>query len=364
MKNNISLLLTILLFIGCKNQEEFKTTQKEPFCLSETFKDKIELTTVKKQEVIEGIHLTGSIEANPDKVVHFVSLVDGIISNTYFSLGDAVVKGQVLAEMQSTQLSALQAKSNSLTSQIEITKVELYAIEQMFQDGIASNIQLIEAQNNLRILESEKQKIESNLKLFSASDTHNVFLIKAPSSGIIISKTINSGTTITDNSAILFSVSDLNEVWAMANIYAMDIQHISPGMDVEIKTLSYPNEVFKGKIEVISQVLDHQAKVLKARITLDNKGFRLKPGMIADIIALKKTKQRAIAVPTSSIVFFNNKDFVLVYLDDCQIEAREVNLLTHKNGLTYIKSGLSEGEKIISKNQLLIFEALESNSTL
>ena len=364
MKNNINIFLTILLFIGCKNQEEFKPMSKEPFCLDEKFKDKIELTTVDKQTVVEGIHLIGSIEANPDKVVHFVSLVDGIISKTYFSLGDAVVKGQVLAEMQSARLSALQAELSSLSSQIEIAKVELQATQQMFQDGISSNKQLIEAQNTLRILESEKQKVESNLSLFSASDTHNVFLIKAPSSGIIIAKNINSGTTVTDNEAVLFSVSDLNNVWAMANIYAMDIQHISPGMEVEIKTLSYSDEIFKGKIEVISQVLDQEAKVLKARITLDNKGYRLKPGMIADIIALKQTEQKAVAVPTSSIVFFNNKDFVLVYQDDCHIEAREVNLLTQKNGLTYIQSGLSEGEKIISKNQLLVFEALESNSTL
>src|SRR5690554_4248759 len=358
MKNNISLLLTILLFIGCKNQEEFKIIQKESFCLNEKFKDKIKLTTVAKQTVIEGIHLTGSIEANPDKIVHFVSLVDGIISNTYFSLGDAVVKGQVLAEMQSTQLSALQAELSSLLSQIEIAKIELQATQQMFQDEISSKKQLIETQNALRILESEKQRVESNLNLFSANDTHNVFLIKAPSSGIIIAKNINSGTTVTDNEAVLFSVSDLNNVWAMANIYAMDIQHISPGMEVEIKTLSYSDEIFKGKIEVISQVLDQEAKVLKARITLDNKGYRLKPGMIADIIALKQTEQKAVAVPTSSIVFFNNKDFVLVYQDDCHIEAREVNLLTQKNGLTYIQSGLSEGEKIISKKQLLVFEAL------
>src|SRR5690554_1871598 len=142
MKNNINIFLTILLFIGCKNQEEFKSMSKEPFCLDEKFKDKIELTTVDKQTVVEGIHLIGSIEANPDKVVHFVSLVDGIISKTYFSLGDAVVKGQVLAEMQSARLSALQAELSSLSSQIEIAKVELQATQQMFQDGISSNKQL------------------------------------------------------------------------------------------------------------------------------------------------------------------------------------------------------------------------------
>ena len=360
MKKFIIPISIILLLTGCQNREEFKAVQKEKFCLNEKTKSIIEITTTEKQAVTEGIHLTGGIESNPDKVVHFVSLVDGVISKTYFSLGDTVTKGQVLAEMQSTELSSLQAELRSLKSQIEVAKVDLSAKEQMFKDGISSNRDLIEAQNNLRVLESEKQKIENNLSLFSASSTKNVFQIKAPASGIITAKNINPGTTVTDEGESLFSISDLNNVWAMANIYSTDIAHISKGMEVEIKTLSYPDEVFKGKIDVISQVLDENAKVLKARIVLDNEGFKLKHGMIADIIGLKKTDKQKVAVPTSCLVFFNGKNYVLVYKDDCNIEAREVTLLTKGNGITYIENGLDENEKIITKNQLLIFEALNN----
>jgi cobalt-zinc-cadmium efflux system membrane fusion protein len=360
MKKIIIPVSFVLLLIGCKDKEETKTVQNEKYCLNEKSKSITEIKAVEQQAVTERIHLTGSIESNPDKVVHFVSLVEGIISNTYFSLGDAVTKGQVLGEMQSTELSSLQAELRSLKAQIEIAKVELSATEQMFEDGISSNRDLMEAQNNLRVLESEKQKVENNLSLFSASSTKNVFQIKAPTSGIITAKNINSGTTVTDNGEPLFSISDLNNVWAMANIYSTDIAHISKGMEVEIKTLSYPDEIFKGKIDVISQVLDDNAKVLKARIVLDNKDFKLKVGMIADIFALKKTDKQKVAVPTSCLVFFNGKNYVLVYKDDCDIEAREVSLLTKGNGITYIENGLDENEKIITKNQLLIFEALNN----
>lgn len=363
MKKHLAYLTSlsfVLLLVGCKKEEEFKAVQKERFCLNEKTKNIIEITTVTKEDVVERIHLTGSIDANPDKVINFVSLVNGIISNTYFSLGDSVNKGQVLAEMQSTELSLLQAELNSLKSQIEIAKVNLQATEQLFKDGISSNKELIEAKNELRILESEKQKVENNLSLFSASSTKNVFQIKAPTSGIITEKNINSGSTVTDDGASLFSISDLNDVWAMANIYSTDIAHVTKGMEVEIKTISYPDEVFTGKIDLISQVLDQEARVLKARIVLNNKDFKLKPGMLADITALKKLNQQEVAVPTSSIVFFNNKNYVLVYKDDCNIEVREVEILNKKNDTTYLKKGLSENEKIITKNQLLIFESLNN----
>ena len=260
MKKYFIPISVILLLTGCQNREEFKAVQKEQFCLDKKTKNIIEISSVTKENVTEGIHLTGSIEANPDKVINFVSLVNGIISNTYFSLGDVVTKGQVLAEMQSTELSSLQAELSSLKAQIEVAKVDLSAREQMFKDGISSNRDLIETQNNLRVLESEKQKVENNLSLYSASSTKNVFQIKAPASGIITAKNINSGTTVTNEGEPLFSISDLNNVWAMANIYSTDIAHISKGMEVEIKTLSYPDKIFKGKIDVISQVLDENAK--------------------------------------------------------------------------------------------------------
>lgn len=348
----------LLSHISCQQKEEVKAVQDDPFCLNEKNKDLTEITPVIKENMVEGIHLTGSIDANPDKVVHFVSLVSGIISNTYFSLGDVVSKGQVLAEMQSTELVSLQSELNTLKSQIEIAKVDLEAKEQLFKDGISSNKELVESKNELRILESELKKVESNLSLFSASSSKNVFQIKAPVSGIITSKNINSGANITSEGEPLFSISDLNNVWAMANIYSTDIAHIKQGMAVELKTLSYPSEVFYGKIDVISQVLDENSKVLKARVELQNQDLKLKPGMIADIIARKETDVQKIVVPTSSLVFWNSKNYVLVYKDDCNMEAREVEIAAKGDGMTYIKNGLEEHEKIITKNHLLIFEAL------
>ena len=76
MRKSIIPVSFILLLIGCQNREEFKAVQKEKFCLNEKNKSITEITTTEKQNVIEGIHLIGSIEANPDRVMHFVSLVE------------------------------------------------------------------------------------------------------------------------------------------------------------------------------------------------------------------------------------------------------------------------------------------------
>lgn len=358
MKKHLLLLISILLFTGCKEQEKIENIENNKFCLDEDNRENVGILTLTKENVKQQIHLTGSIESNPDRVVHFVSLVDGIISKTYFTLGDVVEKDQVLAELKSTELSTLQSELNRITNQIEIAKIDLSAQEQMFEDGISSNKEWIEAKSHLQILKAEKQRIESNLNLFSASSNKNAFLIKAPSAGIITTKNINSGSTVTNNGEILFSISDLKNVWAMANVYTKEIADIKTGMPIELKTLSYFNEKFEGKIDVVSQVLDDDARVLKARIVLENPEFKLKPGMLADITVLKESKTEAIAIPTSAIIFFDNKNYVLVYHDDCHIEKREIQLLTESNGKTYIEKGLEENEKILTKNHLLIFEEI------
>lgn len=363
MKTHIVLIVILLISVGCQQPEEEKSITKEVFCLNENMRDSGAIVSVKKQPVIEKIHLTGNIESNSDQVVHFISLVDGIISRTFFSLGDYVTKGQVLAEMQSTELSSLQASLQTLQAQLEVAQVAVKSTEQLFEDGIASQKEVVEAQNNLQVLQSEKTRIESNLQFFSAHSSNNVFQIKAPASGIITSKNINSGTTVTEGGETLFSITDLSTVWAMVNIYATEIADIHSGMEAEIKTLSYPDEVFHGKIEVVSQILDPEARVVKARIVLDNEDLKLKPGMLADISVIKTTGNEEVSVPTSSIIFFNNKNYVLVYDGDCLIETREVKILTENNGTTYIENGLHENEKIITQNQLLIFEELSSLKT-
>jgi membrane fusion protein, heavy metal efflux system len=354
-------LIGALLLGSCNNLEVSKvSTANKIYCLDENFKSKIDFELPKKQVVTEAILLTGGVEPNPDKVIHFVSLVDGIISNTYFSIGDRVTKGQVLAELRSTELSDLLSQSKTIASQLQVAEIHLQSIQSMYDDGIASQKNLMEARSALDVLKAEKERIQSNLSLFSASTDKGVFQIKSPTTGIATAKSISSGTQISAAGEPLFTISDLSEVWVLVNVYATNVMNIETGMPVTIKTLSYPDKIFEGSIAAISQVLDAEAKVLKARVVLQNTNLKLKPGMIVDVAAQKELKTEALRIPTSAMVFDNNQNCVVVYKDDCDMEIRQVEILTTSNGYTFISGGLSENEKIISQNQLLIYEQIKN----
>lgn len=363
--DKLILLLSIyagqLFLNGCNNSPDQISREKENlYCLDENFKDKIEIINPKKQTVTEIIPLTGAVQPNPDKVVHFVSLITGIVSNTYFSLGDKVTKGQVLAEIHSSQLLELQAQFKTIEAQIKVAEKKLEAVQSMFDDGVASEKDLMEAQSDLFILRAEREKINSTLQLFSASSEKGVFLIKSPATGIVTDKNIAAGSQISAEGDPLFTISDLTEVWVLVNIYASNVKNIETGMEVSIRTLSYPDEYFIGKINAISQVLDTEAKVLKARVVLPNTDLRLKPGMIVDVAVMKELKTEAISIPTSAMIFDNNQNYVVVYKNDCDIEIQPVEILSKTNGITFLSSGLSENDKVITRNNLLIYEQIKN----
>ncbi|WP_187261652.1 efflux RND transporter periplasmic adaptor subunit [Pontibacter beigongshangensis] len=357
----IRCLLLALLFNSCSTPEARQpATEPERYCLPESFKSKISLEKPEMQSITEGIPLAGVVEPNPDKVVHFVSLVSGVVTNTRFSLGDKVTRGQVLAELRSAELADLQSQARTTASQMRVAEKKRQSVQSMFDDGIASERDLMEAESELDVLRASLEKIKANLSLFSASPRNEVFQIKAPSTGIITSKSITSGMQISAGDPPLFTISDLSEVWIQVNVYASNVMHIESGMKVNISTLSYPDEVFTGEIAAISQVLDAEARVLKARVVLQNKNLKLKPGMIVDVTALKQISKEALSIPAAALVFNNSQNYVMVYKGDCDIEIRSVDIIAKSNGAAFLSGGLQEGEEIISQNHLLIYEQIKN----
>src|SRR5690554_2452671 len=204
--------LLMLLLTACA--EEKKTAvgkEKKSYCLDENFN--LETEHPISQMMINEIPLSGMVEPNPDKVIHFSNLVDGIIVGTNFALGDYVKKNQVLAKVKSTDLTEWKSQQNILASKLTVAKHELKSVESMYEDGIASVKQLKTAASEVATLASELEQVSTNLQLYNASPEKGVFLIKAPGSGYITEKNITSGMHVSAYNESLFTISELNEVW-------------------------------------------------------------------------------------------------------------------------------------------------------
>jgi cobalt-zinc-cadmium efflux system membrane fusion protein len=333
--------LCLLLFAACGNNKQAEQATEGVVAkefLQEVVTAKAELKPLQKE-----FTLAGKVVADPDRAISYSSLVSGVIVKSYFTLGDRVSKGQTMLDIRSSELSGLQ-------SELTIASRHLQSAESLFKNGMATEREVIEAR-------STYEKLQSDLALYGENKGNGIFSITAPMSGYVIGKYGNAGSTVSTESEPLFTIADLSTVWVVANIYAGNLQFIREGQTVGITSVAYPKEVFKGKINFISQVFDPEDKALKARIVLPNSELKLKPEMSVIIKVINEAGGEMITVPSEAVIFDNNRYFVVISNTDFTI--RQIVPYDQHNGITYISEGLEEGETVVVKNQLLIYNELK-----
>jgi len=348
----LSTLLFLVISVGCKSKNEESKTAKDI-----AIETKVAVLEKRK----EALMLTGKVESSRDQTINFIPLVSGTIGQVFFSLGDRVQKGQTLMTLRSADLNELYAEQISAEAELRIAQREYQSAKALFEDKMLSERELFEAEAGVSQAQAEVNRIKNTLSIYGADSQTGLFTIKSPMSGYILDKQMLSpGSNISaESDEPLFVISDLNSVWVIVNVYPSDLRYVRVGMEAEITTLSYPGEIFRGKINAMSQIFDPDEKVLKARIIMPNKDLKLKPEMFVEVKLKSETEKYYIAIPSEALIFDKNKHFVVVEKSNGIFENREVVVRGQNDTISYIAHGLEENEKVVVKNQLLIYSGLK-----
>ena len=349
-------IIISIIFVSCGKKHDSKPAEK---IFDPAFLQNIEIHTVSMQHVEQQLRLSGKVDYDHDRLIRYISLVSGRVISTHFNLGDRVEEGQTMAVIRSVELSEMEAERKSLEAEIAILQRELESVQSMYRDNLASQRELLEALGQLKQAEAALEKTLINLSLYGSSGSDGTFIIKSPVSGFVVSRNLTAGMQIAaESDDPLFVVADISRVWVIANVYAGDLAFVKVGMSVDIRTSAYPGEVFGGKIDVMSQVFDPEEHVLKARIIMPNADLRLKPEMAVDIMLRDSRETQMATVPTNALIFDNNRYFVVKQTAD-RFLITEAKLYAQANGISYIESGLETGEKVVIKDNLLMYSKLK-----
>ncbi len=352
------LVLSLMVCVACQNKESKEDHPLEQVCLG----DNAKLVKVTRSQVVKKLNFQGKVAYNPNAVVNYVSLVGGVINNSYITLGDKVEKNQVLAEIKSVELNAIETEIQQTHSFLNVAQRQLVSTQSFYDDGIASEKELISAQSEVANLKSELTRLQTNLELYSASTEKGVFQIKAPVSGFIVNNNISTGMQISAEGEPLFTISNLDDVWVNFNIYTTDIDNVKENMEVDIKTSAYPDKVFKGKIAKISQVIDPVENVLKARVVLKNNDLLLKPGLNVETIVKINKEEKAFKLPDDAVVFHNDTYYSVIAKNDCDMLIKRLNILSKDEKMVYVDEGLEQGDQVLVENALLMFDKISSEN--
>ncbi|PTQ94810.1 cobalt-zinc-cadmium efflux system membrane fusion protein [Mucilaginibacter yixingensis] len=343
------------------HEKKQQDTESKDVCISDSLSKMITIDTAKTTTMKDELTLSGEVSNDDNNVVKVFPFSSGQVIAVKVSLGDKVSKGQTLAVMRSADVAGNYTDLSSTQSDVSVAKRQLDQAEYLYKNGISSEREYTEAKENYNKAVAANRKVRDQIAINGGGNTSESgqLVIKAPESGYIVEKNITAGSFIRqDNSGSMFTISNMKDVWIWANVFESDISKVKVGYTAKVTTLAYPGKVFMGKVNEISSVLDPDNKVLKIKIALPNPDMLLKPEMFTNVVITNNENAQAVSVPAKAIIFDSSKNYVVVYNSKCDLKVREVNVIKTVDDVSYIGSGLNPGDKVISKNGLLLYDAL------
>ena len=365
MKKQISLAgsFALICLAACHPKVQESQASKQ-VCISDSLAKMIAIDTAKTTTMKDELTLSGEVSSDDNNVVKVFPFSSGQVVEVKVSLGDKVSKGQTLAVMRSADIAGNYTDLSSTNADVAVAKRQLEQAEYLYKNGISSERDYTEAKENYTKAIAANRKVKSALSINGGGNTNEngMLVIKAPQSGYIIEKNITAGSFIRqDNNGSMFTISNMKDVWIWANVFESDISKVKVGYTAKVTTIAYPGKVFTGKVNEISSVLDPDNKVMKIKIALPNPDMLLKPEMFTTVVITNSEQQQSVSVPARAIVFDSSKNYIVVYNSKCDLKVREVSVIKTVDNITYIASGLNPGDKVISKNQLLLYDALTAD---
>jgi len=301
--------------------------------------------------------LPAVVEADPARTAKVLPSVAGRVVDLKVQLGARVAAGDVLAVIESGDLAQAFSDLEKARSALTLTKQTLDRLLILEKTRAISVKDREQAQSDYAQAQSEFERAQNRLQAIGApsdqkgDDRH--LSMKAPVAGSVIDLQMAPGAFLNDATAAVMTIADLSTVWVTANVPEKDTALISKGQSVDVVFTAYPNEVFKGKVLFVSDVLDPDTRRTKVRIAFDNPDIRLKPNMFANATFLAPA-QAMPAVPTTALILRGETDQVFVEVAPFVFQARPVEVAFQQGDEAIVARGVKAGERVVVKGGVLL----------
>jgi len=236
----------------------------------------VETSEVKFKEASNEVRLVGKVNYDETSLSYISAWVPGRIDRLFVDFtGTRVREGDHLIKLYSPELIATQEEYLQAIKNLEETKESALSVIRN-----TSRTTLTSAKEKLRLYGIDQKQIEEIVKR-GAPQEH--MTITSPVKGTVIHKNGFEGMYVKKGEKI-YTIADLSQVWLYLDAYESDIQWLHYGQKVSIEAESYPGERFQGKIAFIDPFVDETTRTIKLRVNVDNKGEKLKPGMFVRAI--------------------------------------------------------------------------------
>jgi cobalt-zinc-cadmium efflux system membrane fusion protein len=320
----------------------------------------IETMAVRQTTIPEYLDLPAHIEPDPTRVVHVFAPAGGRITEMRVRPWDRVEKGQVLAELESSDLARAVADYHKALVDNQVKQNELARAQDLLNHKAISEREYQQAQGDAQQSAAEVEAARELIQVFGMDPDHasTQLLVKAPRQGVILDVGAAPGefSQALSAAAPLATVADITTLWAVGDIYEKDLAVAKSGESAQVTLNAYPGQMWTGRVSVVSSAVDPTTRTLHVRVILPNADLRIKPAMFGTIRLVRSTAQ-GISVPETAVVREGNDAYVFVSRGNAQFERRAVKLGRTIDGNLEILGGLKAGETIVSQGAVFLREA-------
>jgi membrane fusion protein, copper/silver efflux system len=253
------------------------------------------------------------------------------------STGQIVKKGEPLVSIYSPDLVSTQREY-------------LLALKSKGSDASGGQMLLDSARQRFKLWDISDSQINA---LEKSGEPTKTMTLNSPIAGFVVEKNVLAGQKI-GSGETLFKIADLSKVWIEGEVYEADLSLIKVGQKASISLSYFPEEKFPGNVSYIYPYLNPSTRTNKIRIDALNPQGKMKPDMFANIEIQIDSGVR-LSIPVEAVLDYGDKKIVFIDKGEGYFEPREVTLGETAAGDFYeVKSGVVEGEKVVSSANFLI----------
>jgi cobalt-zinc-cadmium efflux system membrane fusion protein len=349
---------------GCSSEKQDKAAQAPPAAQVETddsvnqvtvdHPEQFPLVTATQYASTSTLNVTGTVSPDVSRTIPVISIASGRVVAIHTQLGAYVKKGQLLMEVQSTDI------SNAFNQYLKAVNDERLARTQderariLYEKGAIARSQLEIADDGEQDAKTDLTAAELQLHFLGVDPAHPSLTAKvySPATGVVIAQNVTNaaatGVTFA-GSATAFTIADLSQVWIICDVYENDLPMVHVGQSADIRLNAYPDHVVTGTIGEIDAVLDPSIRTAKVRIQVANPDHLMRIGMFATATFHGHKLQEHTSVPATAILHLHDRDWVYVPAGDGKFKrVGVVGGAMIAGGMQEVTSGLAAGQKVVS----------------
>ena len=317
--------------------------------------------------IMNSITATGTIE--PVTSVTVGTQVSGIVSKLFVDYNSVVKKGQVIAELDKTnlmsQLNTAKTQLATAQSQLNYQTANYKRYKTLFEKGLVAaddfdNAKLSYTQANEQVVSAKEEVQRAQTNLGYAT-------ITSPIDGVVLSKSVEEGQTVAASFSTpeLFTIAqDLTNMQVVADVDEADIGDVKEGERVSFTVDAYPDDTFEGEVKQVRQEATTTNNVVTYEVVISapNADLKLKPGLTANVTIYTAERKGVLSVPSKALRFTPQKETVgkmkivdvanaknkVWTIEGNSIVAHKVNIGMTDGTNTQIVGGIAEGTKVIT----------------